>query len=584
MPATSGAGNRKRHPTKSAKFAFVLMPFKPALTEVYQLVVKPAVERVTGFRCMRADDIYGPTAIMADVWKAIVDSKIVIADLTDRNPNVFYELGLAHAMGKPVVMISQSLDDVPFDLRHLRVLLYTNTDSGRKGLEGQLWDTLGVLLNDLQDPQRVSRYRVFETPHSGRRETDADLSAVDRIRSDKSITIIEALHNVVAEYKNKRKPTGCDPEVLAAIIDRLQSTLLDVQLAAVRAIGAAGDRIHAPYLYPILDSDNPVLLQECLATLGALKDNTVLPRLWSMYKQPRYANFRSDILRAAGRLDYYASNFLYEVAHNAREREHERDLAIYLLGEIGDNILLKFGPDEVRSLSPKLRASFAEAIGKLEVSFQVDIVKVDNILRVLCEDNCEEVRAGALGSWCWQSSHGHKLSRPYLWARLDQETPTVIELFLANVGEGEPFAEHEVPDLLRLVERNEFLKHDLIYFLKDIGDPSVAKLMLEACSDERSDLDVTWAMVYFSRIPIPEALDTLRREFARVSDPARRVLSAMALAKLGYGDALEVVPKLISSTPRWVIDHVAVHLRNWIDANPEHSLRKSMVRVLKSIE
>ncbi|WP_321794997.1 hypothetical protein [Caballeronia sp. J97] len=68
--------------------------------------------------------MYRPTTIVDDIWQGIREAKLLIAELTDWNPNVFYELGLAHAISKPVILISKSIDDVPFDLRSIRVLVY----------------------------------------------------------------------------------------------------------------------------------------------------------------------------------------------------------------------------------------------------------------------------------------------------------------------------------------------------------------------------------------------------------------------------------------------------------------------------
>jgi nucleoside 2-deoxyribosyltransferase len=62
---------------------------------------------------------------MQSVWQSINEARVVVAELTGRNPNVFYELGIAHTLGKPVIMIAQAIEDVPFDLRHLRCILYT---------------------------------------------------------------------------------------------------------------------------------------------------------------------------------------------------------------------------------------------------------------------------------------------------------------------------------------------------------------------------------------------------------------------------------------------------------------------------
>ena len=84
-----------------------------------------------GSRPVRADaDIFGTGKIIDQIWRGINSAKVLVAELTQRNPNVFYELGLAHALDKPVVLIwSRSNEqDVPFDLQHIRVIYYDVTD------------------------------------------------------------------------------------------------------------------------------------------------------------------------------------------------------------------------------------------------------------------------------------------------------------------------------------------------------------------------------------------------------------------------------------------------------------------------
>jgi nucleoside 2-deoxyribosyltransferase len=78
---------------------------------------------------VRADaDIFGTGKIIDQVWRGINSAKVLIAELTTRNPNVFYELGLAHALNKPVILISSNEGDVPFDLQHIRVVYYDISD------------------------------------------------------------------------------------------------------------------------------------------------------------------------------------------------------------------------------------------------------------------------------------------------------------------------------------------------------------------------------------------------------------------------------------------------------------------------
>jgi hypothetical protein len=107
---------------------FVVMPFAPPIGGYYQHIYEPAI-RKAGLRPIRADaDIFGTGKIIDQIWSGINSAKVLVAELTSRNPNVFYELGLAHALDKPVVLISSNGEDVPFDLKHIRVIYYDVND------------------------------------------------------------------------------------------------------------------------------------------------------------------------------------------------------------------------------------------------------------------------------------------------------------------------------------------------------------------------------------------------------------------------------------------------------------------------
>jgi len=94
----------------------------------YSLIFEPAI-RKAGLRAVRADaDIFATGKIMDQVWTGINAAKVLVAELTSRNPNVFYELGIAHALTKPVVLVSSNEEDVPFDIRHIRVIYYDVAD------------------------------------------------------------------------------------------------------------------------------------------------------------------------------------------------------------------------------------------------------------------------------------------------------------------------------------------------------------------------------------------------------------------------------------------------------------------------
>ena len=120
---------------------FVIMPFRSELRPVYEEHIS-AVARQLNLTVARGDDFFGTHATMADVWNAIAASKVVIADCSAKNSNVFYEIGIAHAIGTPVILITQNTDDVPFDLRHIRYIHYTLTPQGMKDFEKTLQSTL----------------------------------------------------------------------------------------------------------------------------------------------------------------------------------------------------------------------------------------------------------------------------------------------------------------------------------------------------------------------------------------------------------------------------------------------------------
>jgi hypothetical protein len=131
---------------------FMLMPFgSNELNEFYEDHIKRSIEAI-GMNCLRADDIFNNKSIIDDIWRNINEARIIVADLTHRNPNVFYEVGIAHTLGKDVILISQDEGDIPFDLRHIRTIFYKNTTRGADIFSDQLQRTIkGILENDKID-------------------------------------------------------------------------------------------------------------------------------------------------------------------------------------------------------------------------------------------------------------------------------------------------------------------------------------------------------------------------------------------------------------------------------------------------
>lgn len=121
----------------------VLMPFGAPFAPVYKAIQDSCA--TAGLICERADDLWENSELIQDIFTMIVRAQVIVADFTDRNPNVFYELGIAHTLGKHVVPITQSKQDVPFDVQHHRYLQYLNNEEGRAELSRKLTPRLATL-------------------------------------------------------------------------------------------------------------------------------------------------------------------------------------------------------------------------------------------------------------------------------------------------------------------------------------------------------------------------------------------------------------------------------------------------------
>lgn len=113
----------------SEKTCFIMMPFDDRFQSYYERIFSAAAQ-YSGLRPIKVDEIYTPTQISDDIFRLIRDAEIILADVTGKNPNVNYELGIAHALGKKTVIITQNGDDVPFDYRHLRYIQYNTQYAG----------------------------------------------------------------------------------------------------------------------------------------------------------------------------------------------------------------------------------------------------------------------------------------------------------------------------------------------------------------------------------------------------------------------------------------------------------------------
>ncbi len=172
--------------------AFVIMPFASELNFVYRVIVQ-TVESYD-IDCVRADEIAVSRPIMDDVKAQIAEADLVIVDFTGKNPNVYYEAGLADAWKKDWIVIAQSPDDMTFDVRHIRSIRYANTMGADQQLERDLQKALGALgyvkpgssgvsAQNVSggDATRDARRAAPSAPHSASATTTADARSRGRV-------------------------------------------------------------------------------------------------------------------------------------------------------------------------------------------------------------------------------------------------------------------------------------------------------------------------------------------------------------------------------------------------------------------
>jgi hypothetical protein len=129
--------------------AFVAMQFGEPFDTIYKEVIRPEGEKL-GLEVLRADEIPGPGIIFRDMQDRIAESNVVIAEISAPNQNVFYELGYAHALNTPTILLAQRgrEDELPFDIRSYRVIFYDNSIGGKVDVERNLTKHLRSVLQE----------------------------------------------------------------------------------------------------------------------------------------------------------------------------------------------------------------------------------------------------------------------------------------------------------------------------------------------------------------------------------------------------------------------------------------------------
>jgi tetratricopeptide (TPR) repeat protein len=188
----------------------VLMPFQHQDGDIYREEIVPAISSVS-LQSVRLDQLTSTDVLISSIWQAINSARIIIADLTGKNPNVFYELGLAHALGKPTLILSESLDDVPFDIRHLRIIRYEPSGRIPGALRRRISDALREMISREQDfvlfteDKGIDTERPPESQHMLARAAVSDAeNALQQGRASEAVDLFKRATELYAECKDDR--------------------------------------------------------------------------------------------------------------------------------------------------------------------------------------------------------------------------------------------------------------------------------------------------------------------------------------------------------------------------------------------
>ena len=140
-------------PVKAANFvvtpesphAFVVMQFSAPHTDVYPSVIRSVCAEF-GITAIRADELYGPGVIVQDIVEQVVSAQLVIADISEANANVYFEVGYALASKKPIILLAKKGTALPFDVSGFRVLFYEDSIGGKAKVEDGLRKHLTALV------------------------------------------------------------------------------------------------------------------------------------------------------------------------------------------------------------------------------------------------------------------------------------------------------------------------------------------------------------------------------------------------------------------------------------------------------
>lgn len=346
-----------------SKKAFVLMPFAPDFDDVFEHIIRASLESA-GFTVSRADEVRGSRSIMHDVVQGIFDAELIVADLTSANPNVYYELGIAHALRKKVILLAQDLEEVPFDLRAYRVVTYS-THFARVAEATALLLQIAVGAQDesMQFSSPVSDYCPTNPPPTilpiGLSSSETSVPDDDYGPLDVVVDVQEGM------------------QVVALIISDVGTRLSDLNPKIVHV----GEQMQGPL------RQNPTQMRELVRSLAAEMDD------YSRWMKIANARYRNGLNQLTSGLD---ALFISEMTNTPEAQEHMSQVVEVLAGveaaAIGGRESM-LGLIIVLESLPKIEKEFNRAKRRFSEETQSLVGNIDQTISVMARTRAIATRS-----------------------------------------------------------------------------------------------------------------------------------------------------------------------------------------------
>lgn len=258
---------------------FVIMPYSQPWSRGVYRRIRELVNGL-GFHCRRADEFFD-RVVLADIWRRLNEAAFVIADLTGENPNVYYELGIAHALGKETIAIIQQGSALPFDQRGFRVLEYAYVGTEVLGLDPHLADWIDSLAYT-SSPQVLLRRGLIQEFNEWKRShphvdlSNADLSDLNLSGVDLSSAILRGalLQRTIVSSATLMDIRLTSADLREAVLDR--SRMMRGQVSEANLIDASAKGTDLSHATIIRSDLTGLTAPECVLRGANLSESTIM--------------------------------------------------------------------------------------------------------------------------------------------------------------------------------------------------------------------------------------------------------------------------------------------------------------------